>query len=128
MKKLLYSAVMALVLICFNACINVTAGKEPKMDETNSTLDGKYYDNTVYKCWKFTWEYTETSSVEEDEHESGVDYEWLTELHARYEHALWMYSHNISASTYGQKASIKGTCLLEESPELDENSCYSDED
>ena len=55
---------MALVLGCFISCgPRVSVGEEPKLDETNSTVDGKHYDNTVYKCWKFTWEYTEKTSL-----------------------------------------------------------------
>ena len=75
---------------------SVSVGDEPQLDETNSTLDGKYYDNTEYKCWKFTWEYTEKSTGEADVHESGVDYEWLTELWAQYEKAsvMYLYQHD----------------------------------
>jgi len=125
MKKFLYSAVMALVLSCFVGCIaNVSVKDEPKLDETNSTLDGKFYDNTVYKCWKFTWEYTEKENGVITDQDRGVDYEWLTELMAQYEKALWLYSHNVSASAYGQSASITGTCTLEQTPD-DESTCYS---
>ena len=120
---------MALVLSCFIGCTpRVSVGDEPQLDETNSTLDGKYYDNTEYKCWKFTWEYTEKSTGEDDVHESGVDYEWLTELLAQYEKAMWLYSHNVSASGYGASASVTGTCTLEQTPD-DESTCYDrDED
>ena len=128
MKKFLYSAVMALVLSCFVGCIpNVSVKDEPKLDETKSTLDGKYYDNTEYKCWKFTWEYTEKENGVITDQDRGVDYEWLTELYAQFEKAAWMYSHNVSASAYGVSSSVSGTCKLEESPERDENSCYNDE-
>jgi hypothetical protein len=129
MKKLIYSAVMALVLSCFIGCMpRVSVGNEPQLDETNSKLDGKYYDNTEYKCWKFTWEYTEKSTGEADVHESGVDYDWLTELWAQYEKAMWLYSHNVSASGYGARASVTGTCTLEQTPD-DESTCYDrDED
>ena len=127
MKKVLYSVVMALVLSCFIGCVpRVSIGDEPKLDEANSKVDGKYYDNTVYKCWKFTWEYTEKENGTVTDHDSGVDYEWLTELYAQYEKALWLYSHNVSASAYGQRASVTGTCTLEESPR-DESECYDDE-
>ncbi len=129
MKKLIYSAVMALVLTCFIGCMpRVSVGDEPQLDETNSTLDGKHYDNIEYKCWKFTWEYTEKSTGEAPEHESGVDYMWQTELMAQYYKAVWMYDHNVSASAYGQSASISGTCTLEQTPD-DESTCYDrDED
>ena len=117
-----------MVLGCFIGCTpHVSVGSEPVLDEANSTLNGKHYDNTVYKCWKFTWEYTEKATGEADVHESGVDYEWLTELYAQFEKAAWMYSHNVSASAYGVSSSVSGTCKLEESPERDENSCYNDE-
>ena len=115
---------MALVLGCFISCgPRVSVGEEPKLDETNSTVDGKHYDNTVYKCWKFTWEYTEKTTGEASRHEEGVNYEWMTELMAQYELAMWMYSHNVSASAYGVSSSVSGTCKLEETPE-DESTCY----
>lgn len=118
MKKVLFSAVMALVLGCFISCgPRVSVGEEPKLDETNSTVNGKHYDNTVYKCWKFTWETTEKTTGEAAVHESGVDYEWTTELMAQYDLAMWLYENNISASAYGVSSSISGTCKLEETPE-----------
>ena len=108
MKKFMYVAVMALTLGFFTGCLpKVSVGNEPQIDEQKSTVDGKYYDNTVYKCWVFTWEYTEKENGTITEHESGVDYWWQTELMAQYEKALWEYSHNVSASAYGQSASIK---------------------
>ncbi len=125
MKKVFFSAVMALLLGCFIGCTpRVSIGEEPQLDEEKSTLDGKYYDNIEYKCWKFTWEYTEKSTGEAPEHESGVDYMWQTELMAQYYKAVWMYDHNVSASAYGQSASISGTCTLEQTPDKDEDSCY----
>lgn len=125
MKKVFFSAVMALLLGCFIGCTpRVSVGEEPQLDEEKSTLDGKYYDNIEYKCWKFTWEYTEKSTGEADEHDSGVDYMWQTELMAQYYKAVWMYDHNVSASAYGQSASISGTCTLELTPDKDEDSCY----
>lgn len=127
MKKLFYVAFMALTLGLFTGCTNVSVGNEPKLDEEKSTLNGKSYDNTTYKCWEFTWEYTEKTTGEADEHESGVDYEWLTELMAQYEKAVWEWSHNVSASAYGVTSSIKGTCTLRETPK-DESHCYADED
>jgi len=128
MKKFLYVAVMALVLGNFIGCTPRTSiGKEPELDEANSKLDGKYYDNTVYKCWKFTWEYTEKENGVVTNEDSGVDYEWLTELLAQYQKATFLYTHNVSASAYGQSASVKGTCTLEESPKA-ESDCYSDDD
>lgn len=128
MKKLLFSAVMALVLGSFISCARVSVGQEPKLDEENSTLDGKRYDNTEPRCWKFTWEYTEKTTGEPDEHDSGVNYMWTTELMAQYEKAVWMYSHNVSASAYGYGTSISGKCTLEEAKDKDVHSCYSDED
>ena len=124
MKKIFFSAVMALVLGCFIGCApRVSICNEPKLDEANSTVEGKYYDNTVYKCWKFTWEYTEKTTGEADVHENGVDYEWTTELMAQYELAMWMYSHNVSASAYGVSSSVSGTCKLEVTPD-NESTCY----
>ena len=39
MKKLIYSAVMALVLSCFIGCMpRISVDDEPQLDETNSTL------------------------------------------------------------------------------------------
>lgn len=129
MKKLLFSAVMALVLGCFISCTpRVSTGQEPQKDEANSTVNGKFYDNTVYKCWKFTWETTEKATGEPDERNSGVYYWWLTEFNAQYQKALWLYSNNVSASAYGVGASVSGTCTMEEAKDKDENSCYSDED
>ena len=109
---------MALVLGCFISCgPRVSVGEEPKLDETNSTVNGKHYDNTVYKCWKFTWETTEKNTGEANIHEEGVDYWWETELMAQYDMAMWLYENNISASAYGVSSSISGTCKLEETPE-----------
>ena len=123
MKKLLFSAVMALVLGSFISCARVSIGQEPKLDEEKSTVDGKRYDNTEPKCWKFTWEYTEKTTGEADDRDSGVYYEWMTELMAQYEKAVWLYENNISASGYGAHASISGTCTLEVTPD-DESTCY----
>ena len=119
---------MALVLGCFIGCSpRASMGQEPQKDEANSMVNGKYYDNTVYKCWKFTWEYTAKETGEFDEHDSGVYYWWLTEFSAQYQKALWMYTHNMSASAYGVSTSITGTCTLEEASDKDENSCYTEE-
>ena len=127
MKKVLYAAMMALVMCCFIGCTpRASMGSEPKLDQTNSTLDGQHYDNTTYKCWKLTWETVEKETGVPDVREHGVDYYWTTELMAQYEKALFLYSHNISASGYGQSYSLSGTCTLEETPD-DESTCYSND-
>ena len=126
MKKFLYLALMAVVLGSFVGCKpRVSVGEEPKLDEDKSTVNGKVYDNTEYKCWKFTWETTEKATGETTEHDNGVEYWWTTELMAQYEKEVWLYSNNVSASGYGASASITGTCTLELSPR-DESSCYND--
>ena len=129
MKKFIYVAVMALTLGFFSNCTpRASVGNEPKLDEQNSTLNGVFYDNTVYKCWEFTWSYVEKENGAVVEQDHGVDYEWTTELMARYHKALWDYDHNMSASAYGQSWSISGTCTLVENTNKNESSCYSDVD
>ena len=110
MKKFMYVAVMALTLGMFTGCLPKTSvGHEPEIDDTNATIDGVHYDNEEYACWQFDWEWTETTTGEEPEHEIGQEFYWTTEFEMQKIKALFDYSHNVSASGYGVSSSITGT-------------------
>ncbi|MBO5618541.1 MAG: hypothetical protein J5902_00990 [Paludibacteraceae bacterium] len=125
MKKFLYLAMMALTLGFFAGCTGASVGKQPVIDENAGTVNGKAYDTETYKCWEFTWEYTEKATGEADAHESGVDYFWMTEFEIQKYKAEWDYAHNASASAYGVKYSISGESSLKET-DKDVSECYDE--
>ena len=127
MKKFLYVAVMALTFGMFTSCMpNVSVREEPEIDETNATINGKHYDNEVYKCWEFKYEATCKATGVETEHESGVENFWMTEFQINCIKANFDYESNYSVTAYGVTSSCKGSSSIREL-DKDESDCYAED-
>lgn len=99
MKKLLYVAVMALTMGLFASCnggpstgMKYAEGENPTINVVDGTVNGKAYDNTTDKCWKWTL----AERIPGIGSGSETRYEWGTEFGviAGLEQAVALANHN----------------------------------
>ena len=99
MKKLLYVAVMALTMGFFASCNNgpstgmkYAEGENPTINVVDGTVNGKAYDNTTEKCWKWTL----VERIPGVGSASETRYEWGTEFAviAGLEQGVALANHN----------------------------------
>ena len=108
MKKLLYVAVMALTMGFFASCNNgpstgmkYAEGENPNVNVQDGTVNGKEYDNTTAKCWKWTL----AESLPGYGSASDTSYAWGTEFEmvVAAEHAVAVANHNGINAGYSYK-------------------------
>ena len=98
MKKVLYAAMMALVMVFMASCNNgaggssqyTQGGKEPAIDNEAGTVNGKAYDTKTSCCWEITEHVTVsvagiTSSADETYYMWGTEFEIVSIM----EESMW---------------------------------------
>ena len=118
---------MALTIVLTGCNSGNTPAVAPVIDESACTVNGKKYDNEVYKCWLLEWSYEYSYSIYgqyESDKQNGSEYVWLTEFQARSLEAETNYYYSsLNISVPGAKVTTKGSTKLTEQKGKDENSC-----
>ena len=133
MKKLIYIAMMALTMGFMASCgsYSNTTTTAPEIDEQNATINGVHYDNEVYKCWlwkywsKITYSGWAANEDNHNEEDSGEEYLWQTEFEAQRVKALWDYSTNFQAASWGAGVKVESKSSMTEQKDKNEESCYN---